>query len=226
MKIVGSQVILTVEKNVFIKHGQRRSIRLKPLPQMYIKVCTTDANPPNDPLVWDTDGISFIIDNTTTAIRSTVRKVFTRPLQPTRVAMKTADDISTHTKVVGSPHLVPTNDNNWNHIYTISGCGYNPVSLMNILGVPTLGKFFKDSANPNNELWEDGTTVNSEATKSHLIWDHGKHEKHILFVAREICQNCVCMSGMDISMPFVLACTDFCLIFSRPQQLNAQQNPT
>ena len=111
---------------------------------------------------------------------SNVHKLFTGPLQPTRVTMETADGIGIHSKLVGAQHLVLTDDSNKNHIYTIPGCVYNPDSPLNILGVPTLGKFFKDSASLSNELGEDGTTVKSRATKSHLIWDQGKQERHFL----------------------------------------------
>ena len=80
LKIIGRYVILSGDKNVFINHGQRRRKRPKPLPQMYIKVCTTDADPPDEPFSWDTDGISFIIDNSATAIISNMRKLFTGSL--------------------------------------------------------------------------------------------------------------------------------------------------
>ena len=92
--------------------------------------------------------------------------------------METAGGISTHTKSVGSLHLVLTEDINQNHVYTIPGCVYDPDSPLHILRVSTLGKLFKDSTNPNNKLGED--TVKSRAIKSHLIWDHSKHERHFL----------------------------------------------
>ena len=49
MKIAGSYVLLSGDKNVFIKHGQPHSKKLKPLLQMHIKVHTTNAEPPNEP---------------------------------------------------------------------------------------------------------------------------------------------------------------------------------
>ena len=112
MKIVGSYVVLSGDKNVSINHGQCHSKQPKPLLQMHIKVCVSDADPPDEPFSWDTDGISFIIDNSATAIISNVRKLFTLPLKPTRVTMETADGIITHTKLVGSLRLVLTDDSN------------------------------------------------------------------------------------------------------------------
>ena len=105
--------------------------------------------------------------------------------------MEISDGISTHTKLVGSLRLVLADDSNQNHVYTVPGCVYDPDSPLNISGVPTLGKFFKDSANLNDEFGEDGTTVKSGATKSHLIWDHGKHERHFLHGSSNLPELCL-----------------------------------
>ena len=86
---------------------------------MYIKVHTINANSPDESFSWDTDDISFIIDNLATARISNVRKLFTGPLKPTRITMETADGISTYTKLVVSLRLVLTDDSNRNHVYTI-----------------------------------------------------------------------------------------------------------
>ena len=158
---------------------------------MCIKVCTTDTDPPNEPFSWDTDGILFIIDNSATAIISNIYKLFSVPLKSTRVTMETAESISTHTKLVGLLRLVLTDNSNRNHLYIIPRCVYDPDIPLNILGVPTLDKFSKDSVNPNDELGEDGTTVKSGATKSHLIWDHGKHERHFLHGSRNFPELCL-----------------------------------
>ena len=48
------------------------------------------------------------------------------------------------------------------------------------MGVLTLGKFVKDSADPNGEFGDDGTPVTYGAAKSHLVWDHVKHKRHLL----------------------------------------------
>jgi hypothetical protein len=69
---------------------------------MYIKLCTTYAYPLDETFSWDTDGISFIIDESDTAVINNVRRLFTGSLTPTRVTMETADGISTHINLVGS----------------------------------------------------------------------------------------------------------------------------
>ena len=57
---------------------------------------------------------------------------------------------------------------------------FDPDTLINILGVPALGKFFGDNANASSPYDEDVTTIKSGATRSHFIWDHGKDERHFM----------------------------------------------
>ena len=66
------------------------------------------------------------------------------------------------------------------HTYDIPDCIFDPESPINILGIPPLGAYFKDSATVHNPFDDDGTTIKSGATKSHLVWDHGKHERHFM----------------------------------------------
>ena len=84
---------------------------------------------------------------------------------------------------------------NWNHIYTIPGCVYNPDSPLNILGVTTRYNFFKDSANSNNAFGDDGTIVKSDAIQSHLVWDHIKHKRHFLHGSSNLPELCLYASN-------------------------------
>ena len=75
--------------------------------------------------------------------------------------------------------LVLTDDSNQNHVYIIPDCVYDPDTSLNILGVPALGTFFGDSADDASDIRaSDGTTIKSGGTRSHFVWDHGKHERH------------------------------------------------
>ena len=152
----------------------------KKTPNLYIKVFATDSDPSESPFSWDTDGIPFIIDNSATAIISNERRFFKGSLVTTKVTLETAEGISTDTKLVGSIRLVLTDNSNENHVYIVPGCVYQPGSPLNILGVPALGKFLGDCADASDLLASDGTTIKSGATKSHFVWDHGKHERHFL----------------------------------------------
>ena len=138
------------------------------------------CRPKLPPFTWDTDGIPFIIDNSATAIISNMRKLFTGPLVPTKVTLETAEGGSTRTKLVGSICLVLTDNSNHNHVYIVPGCVYDPGSPLNILGVPALGTFFEDCADTSDMLASDGTIIKSGATRSHFVWDHGKHERHFI----------------------------------------------
>ena len=57
---------------------------------------------------------------------------------------------------------------------------FDPAKPINILGVPALGMLFGDNANTGSHYDEDGTTIKSSGTRSHFIWDHGKHERHFM----------------------------------------------
>ena len=94
--------------------------------------------------------------------------------------METSEGVSTETKLVGPIRLVLTYNSNQNHVYIVPGCVYDPDTPLNILRVPALGSLFGDSADASNMLAADGTNIKSGATKSHFVWDHGKHERNFL----------------------------------------------
>ena len=161
---------------IYTNHSQRRQQQHKTLPKMHIIAFAADANEGDSAYSWDTDGIPFIIDNSATAIISNEQKLFTGQLTPMQITLETAEGKSVSTKLVGVISLVLTDDSNKHHTYKIPDCVYDPQIPINILGVPCLGKVFKDGADIRNLLDEDGTTVKSGSTKSHFVWDHGKNE--------------------------------------------------
>ena len=94
------------------------------------------------------------------------------------MTLETSKGISTETKLVVPIRLVLTDNSNQNYVYIFPGCVYNPDTPLNILGVPALGSFFGDSGDARYMLAADGTNIKYGATKSHFIWDHGKHERY------------------------------------------------
>ena len=94
--------------------------------------------------------------------------------------METAEGVSTETKIVGPIRLVLTDNINQNYDYIVPGCVYNPDTPLNILGVLELCSFFGDTADASDMLAEDGTNIKFGATKSNLVWYHGKHERNFL----------------------------------------------
>ena len=76
--------------------------------------------------------------------------------------------------------LILTDDANKHHSYIIIRCVFDPNNPVNILGAPDIGTFFGDNADATNPLAEYGTTIKSGSTKSHFIWDHGRHGGHFM----------------------------------------------
>ena len=132
----------------------------------------TAADPNEKAFSWDTDGITFVVDNSATAIISNERRLFHGHLTPTRFTLETADRISTKNHLIGIFRLVLTDNKNENYTYDVPGCVFDPAMPTNILGVPALGMFFGDNANTGSTYDEDGTNIKSGATRSHFIWDH------------------------------------------------------
>ena len=164
----------------FNRHGRRRNKRRQQQPCLYIKVFTSNTNPSEALFSWDNDGIPFIFDNSAIAIIINERKLFTGPLVTTKATLETSEGVSTKTKLVGPISLVLTDNSNQNHVYIVPGFFYDPDTPLNILGVPSFGSFFVDSADARDMLSANGTNIKSGATKSHFVWDHGKQEQHFL----------------------------------------------
>ena len=138
------------------------------------------ADPNEKAFSWDTYGIPFVVDNSETAIISNKRRLFHGHLTPTRVTLETADRVSTKTQLVVICRLVLTDNKNINYTYDVPSCVFDPAIPINILGVPALGTLFGDNANAGSPYDEDDTTIKSGATRSHFIWDHGKHKRHFM----------------------------------------------
>ena len=117
---------------------------------------------------------------------STGRKLFTVPLTPISVILATAEGITSTTKLVCALHLVINNDSNKHHTYSINNCVYYPESPLNTLGFPAIGVYFEDGADIRSPLQEDITIILSGSTKSHFVWDHGKHERHFIHGSRQL----------------------------------------
>ena len=93
----------------------------------------TAADPNDKYFSWDTDGIPFFVDNSATAIISNERRLFHGHLNPTRVTLETADEVSTKTQLVGICRLVLTENTNINQTYDVPGCVFYPDTPINIL---------------------------------------------------------------------------------------------
>ena len=66
----------------------------------------------NDAYSFDTDGVSFIIDNSETCIMSNKRDLFVGCLKPVQVSMTTCEGDITKQRYLGTLRLVLTDDSN------------------------------------------------------------------------------------------------------------------
>ena len=149
-------------------------------PALHIRMYATAADPNEKIFSRDTDGIPFVVDNSATAIISNERRLFHGHLTPTRVTLETADGVSTKTQLIGIFRLIITNNSNIHHTYDMPGCVFDPATSINIIGIPYLCTFFGDNANASSPYNEDGTTIKLGATRSHCIWDNGRHKRHFM----------------------------------------------
>ena len=97
-------------------------------------------------------------------------------LTPTTITLETAEGLTTTTNIVVTICLLLTDNINVNHVYIIPGCVFDSESTINILGIPTLVKFFGYNWDVYIPLLEDGTTIKLGAIKSHFLWYHGNHK--------------------------------------------------
>ena len=146
--------------------------------------------------MWYTDVISFVIDNSETAIICNQRRLSKGPLIPMLVALETGEELTTTIKLVGSMKLILTDDANKHHSYIITCCVFDSKTPVDVLGVPYLGTLFGDNSDATDSLAEDGTTIKSGSTKSHFIWDHDRHESHFMHGSIQMPEISICRSWL------------------------------
>ena len=75
-------------------------------------------------------------------INSNKRRLFTGQFKPTSFTLENTEGLTVTTKLVGTLRLVPTDDRNEHHVYTIPQFIYDTNIPPNILSVPALSTFF------------------------------------------------------------------------------------
>ena len=150
------------------------------LPTLTISMLATDSSQYTadvHPFSLDTDGISFIIDNSATGAICNTKSMFVGPLVNHTINLVTAEGQSTTTKKVGTIRLVLKDDggNDWS--YDIPNVIFDSDSPYSLLGIPFLGQYFGSNT---DDTYDEGTWIRSASTSSHFVWDHGKHERHFV----------------------------------------------
>ena len=144
---------------------------------LYVRAFYTADEHSKDSFLWYKDDITFVKDNYATAIIISHRRLFTGPMIPTSVTLKTAEGLTTTTKLVGDKKLILTDDANKHHLYMIPSCEFDPKTSINILGVPALETFFGDNSDAIDNFAEDGTSIKSGFSKSHFrVWKYYTRE--------------------------------------------------
>ncbi len=134
--------------------------------------------------LFDTDGITFVMDNSATCIICNDQTQFIGNLQYQQSEISTSQATGV-SEYVGTIRLHLIDDSGQTFQYDIPGAVYDPNSPFNICGIPYLGKFFGKN-DPIPSLDDDGTKITSSASRSHLVWDHGKHERHFSHGSRRL----------------------------------------
>ena len=125
---------------------------------------------------FDTDGITFVIDNSATCIICNDRSQFIGNLRRKECGVETANGLSS-TSWVGTIRITLMDDSGKNYTYHIPDAIYDKESPFNIIGIPFLGDYFGRN-DPIPSADDDGTHIRSSANKSIFVWDHGKHTRH------------------------------------------------
>jgi hypothetical protein len=132
---------------------------------------------PDNSFSFNSDGLPFVIDNSATCIICNNHAQFVWNLKAKKLSAETTHG-SASTNYVGTFSLTLTTDDGEKLQHHIPDAIFNPNSPFNILGIPFFGQFLGrgDLPCPTND--NDGTYVQSSATRSCLVWDHGKYKCH------------------------------------------------
>ena len=116
--------------------------------------CTTDTE--DEPsYLFESDGITFVIDKLANCIICNDKNQFVGPLKSQECHFQTATSPGS-SQYVGMIRIIMMDDEGKSFEYDIPGAVYDPDSPFNILGIPFLGKFFgKDNDIPLMD--DDGT---------------------------------------------------------------------
>ena len=124
----------------------------------------------------DTDGATFIIDNSATCILSNDRSLFVGSLKPAGTCVQTTSGFSSP-QFVGTIRLSFVTDEGQIVSYDIDDAIYDPGSGFNILGILPFSAYMAKKLGTGTE-YDDETWIKSGATESYFQWEGGKHSRH------------------------------------------------
>jgi hypothetical protein len=110
-------------------------------------------------VTFDTDGIPFIVDNSSTCIITNEWSLFVGNLTSVNVQVDTIKATQVRQQYEGTIRLKIVDDSNVAHTYDIPGAIYDPSLQFNLLGIPKLADFFQDKDYlPGDDVDSNGTT--------------------------------------------------------------------
>jgi hypothetical protein len=134
---------------------------------------------------FDTDEILFVINNSATCIICNDRSQFVGNLRAQESSVEILHGTAC-SNYVGMILICLTMDEGMTMEYTIPSATYAPDSPFNILGIPFFGSFLGQDNTPYPTQDNDSIYIISSTSRSHFIWDHGKHECHFLHNKRNL----------------------------------------
>ena len=147
-----------------------------PVPTSAHKILINDVTAEVPSVNFDTDGVTFIIDNSATCILSNDRSLFVGPLKPADTCVQTTSGFSSP-QFVGTIRLRFVTDKGQTVSYDIDDAIYDPDSGFNILGIPPFSAYMAKKLGIGKEH-DDETWIKLGATESHFQWEGGKHSRH------------------------------------------------
>ncbi len=144
--------------------------------QCHIALSTNETcrNPKGFALfLFDTNGLTFIIDNAANTLVCNDKSLFVGKIQDAGVHLDTATGSTGPQLWIGNIGLSCDNNNSISHTYEFENVVYNPKSPFNILSIGQVGMHFgKSDLPPTSD--DDGTWAKSSANSTCFAWDHGQ----------------------------------------------------
>ena len=140
--------------------------------------CATSKNVDEQPILFDTDGITFLVDNCANTHVCNDKKLFCNLSSTATASLNTTNGSSEANLQSGRIKISWADDDNIEHEYNLDDVIYKPDSPFNILSVARLGGHFgRNDSPPTGD--DEGTWVRSSASFTTFSWDHKRHTRTI-----------------------------------------------
>ncbi len=123
--------------------------------------------------LFDTDGLTFVMDNSANTHVCRDKLLFVGDLRASNISLDTANGANGPQLQLGTIKVSWQDDNGDSHEYELDDVIFNPKSPFNIISIGRLGQQFgKSDLPPTSD--DNGTFIRSSANFSTFTWDHGR----------------------------------------------------